>query len=98
MNVDELMQVVRNERLDAPVLYGAGQPGLDDVVVRSDDGRWRVYLSDERGEPFAATLREFANESDALQYALQKLRQVSAARVAKAALRAKQAADGNTAT
>lgn len=86
MNADELMQIVRAEHLDTPVLYGVGPLHLDAVVLESDGATWTVYLVDERMQPFESTVRTFDSESAALEHVLRKLRQVEKARRSMAAL------------
>lgn len=80
MNVDELMRAVRAEHLDTPVLYGTGRLHLDAVVLERDGATWKVYLTDERTQPFESTVRDFVSESEALEHVLRKLRQVAKAR------------------
>jgi len=92
MDVDELMAIVREERLDQPVLEGVGALRNEAVVlVREGDG-WSVFLANERGGRVASTVREFENRSDALEHVLEKLRQTARAREAMARLRARRAA------
>lgn len=76
MDVNELVQIVRAEGLDAPVLYGAGRLHRDAVVLERDDALCKVYLVDERHAVIESTLRAFESESDALERVLIKLRQV----------------------
>jgi hypothetical protein len=85
MNVDELMNVVRAEHLDTPVLYGVGRLHLDAVVLERDGATWKVYLTDERTQPFESTVRAFPSEPEALEHVLRKLRQVEKARRSVAA-------------
>lgn len=81
MDVGQLQAIVRDEALDSPVLYGVGTVVTDAVVLARDDhGAWRVWVSDERGGAMGRTLRVFDTESDALEYVLQKLRQVMRSR------------------
>lgn len=87
MDTDELMRIVRDERLDAPVLFGAGRLHDDAVVLEQTGGAWQVYLVDERHSAIASTVRVFESESEALEHVLRKLRQVAQARRAIAAAR-----------
>lgn len=80
MDVDELMQVVRTERLDTPVLYGVGDIHADAVVLAHKGTVWTSYLIDERDAPITSTLRSFDNESRALWDILRRLRQIAESR------------------
>jgi len=75
MDVDELMRIVRDEDLEAPVICGVGQPRSEGVVLERDGTGWKVFVSDERGGVLGTTLRTFDDESEALEYVLEKLRQ-----------------------
>lgn len=75
MDEAELMRIVVEEELDAPVMSGAGRRVADAVVLKRDGGAWKVYVSDERASPHATTIRMFDDESDALEHVLHKLRQ-----------------------
>lgn len=86
MDVERLMRIVADEQLDAPVLKGTGRLHLDAVVVRQDGVSWTVFLVDERHQAIAPTVRSFDAESDALEHALRKLRQVRRSRRSTAEL------------
>jgi len=86
MTVDQLMRIVRDEDLATPVLYGSGPLVMDAVVLERNDGRWRAFISDERGSVMGRTEAFFNSESDALDYVLEKLRQDKAMRDAFARL------------
>lgn len=75
MDTTELLQTIRLEGLGIPVIYGVGDRRNDATVIERDGNSWRVYLSDDRGGMYVKTLRAFDNESDALDYALFKLRE-----------------------
>lgn len=75
MDTSELMRIVREERLETPVLDGVGTVCAESVVLKRGDALLTVYVADERGGAIGATLRTFNNESDALGYVLLKLRQ-----------------------
>lgn len=85
MNVDELMHIVQADHLDAPVLYGVRRHRPDAVVLERDGAAWKVYLTSERAWPVESTVRTYANESEALEHVLRKLRQVEKARRSLAA-------------
>jgi len=80
MDADELMQAVRDEGLDTPVLDGQGRLHAGAVVLHHVGDAWDVYLVDERHAVIASTLRTYDVESDALERVLLKLRQVKRAR------------------
>ncbi|MFP7761255.1 hypothetical protein [Marisediminicola sp. LYQ85] len=80
MNVDQLMRIVDAEHLPTPVVYGMGRLHLDAVVLERDGELWRVYLADERTQPFETTIRTFADEESALEHVLVKLRHVEKSR------------------
>lgn len=84
MDTSELMQTVRDEGLDAPVLYGEGRLHDDSVVLERDGDMWKVFLIDERHAVIESTLRTYDNEPEALERVLLKLRQVKRARAAEA--------------
>ena len=86
MDTSELMQVVRAEGLDTPVLYGVGRLHDDAVVLERDRDAWKVYLVNERNVVIESTLRMFDSEPDALERVLLKLRQIAKARRSRAAL------------
>lgn len=86
MDAAQLMQIVRSEGLDTPVLYGAGRLHDDAVVLERDGDAWKVYLVDERDAVIPSTVRTFDSESEALERVLLKLRQVAKARRSRAAL------------
>ena len=75
MNTDELMRVVREENLEAPVLHGVGDMRAEVVVLEREGSEWRVFVANERGGVMGSTLATFDNESDALEHVLQKVRQ-----------------------
>ncbi len=86
MNTARLMQIVREEGLDTPVIDGVGRLHRDAVVLERNGDAWQVYLVDERHAVIQSTLRTYADESDALDRVLLKLRQVAKARRSEAAL------------
>lgn len=92
MDVNELMSIVRAEKLDTPVINGVGRLHLDAVVLQQDGSDWTVYLVDERDQVIAPTRRTFDDESDALEHALRKLRQVEKSRRSMTVLNARRAA------
>lgn len=92
MNVDELLAIVHEERLDQPVLEGVGVVRNDAVVLEREGDGWTVFLANERGGRIVSTVREFESRSDALEHVLEKLRQTARAREAMARLRARRAA------
>jgi hypothetical protein len=75
MDEAELMRIVVEEGLDAPVMFGAGRRVPDAVVLERDGGARKVYVSDERAWPHTTTIRVFDDESDAWEHVLLKLRQ-----------------------
>lgn len=75
MNIEELLQIVNTEGLDAPVIYGEGSLRSDAVVLERDGDVWKVYVADERGGMYESTFREYDNEAEALEHVLLKLRQ-----------------------
>jgi len=77
VNVEELIRVVEEESLDVPVLYGVGPVTMNSVMLTRADAEWKAWVSDERGGVMGRTLQTFDNESDALEYVLRKLRQVT---------------------
>ena len=86
MNAGDLMQIVREEGLDTPVLYGAGRLHDAAVVLERDGDRYTVFLVDERHNPIRSTIRTYGDEAEALERVLLKLRQVAKARRSMAAL------------
>lgn len=86
MDLDELRQLVDEEGLDTPILYGTGRLHDDAVVLDRDGETWKVSLVDERHAVIPSTLRTFGSESDALERVLLTLRQVAEARRSRAAL------------
>lgn len=86
MDTAQLMEIVRDEGLDTPVIDGVGRLHDDAVVLERDGDAWKVYLVDERHAVIESTLRTYTNESDALERVLLKLRQVAKARRSSAAL------------
>jgi hypothetical protein len=84
VDVAELLRIVEAERLDSPVLHDAGRHHAHAVVLRHEDGAWHVALTDERAQPYERTARTFADEGEALEYVLVKLRQTERARRAVA--------------
>lgn len=82
MDVNEVLQIVHQEGLYAPVLYGKGCLRNDAVVLEGDGELWRVYLVDDRHTIIESTYRTYGNESDALDRVVLKLRQVKEARLA----------------
>ncbi|MEV8024815.1 hypothetical protein [Microbacterium sp. NPDC080220] len=87
MSVEELMAIVREESLDAPVLYGVGDVHMNAVLLTRTDAQWQAWVSDERGGVMGRTLQTFDTESAALEYVLFKLRQVTPLRRKLAAWR-----------
>lgn len=80
MDTNELMQVVRVENLDMPVLYGVGDRHTEAVVLERGGGVWTTSLVDEDFETITATLCTFDTETAALWNVLRMLRQMAAAR------------------
>ncbi len=75
MDIEELIRAVREENLERPILYGAGRPRAEAVVLERHGSEWRVFVSNERGGVAGNTLETFDNESDALTRVLEKARQ-----------------------
>lgn len=80
MNVDAVREIVGEEGLDEPVLYGVGRIDSNSVILDRRGDQWRAWISDERGGGMGRTLQTFDNEPDALEDVLTKLRQVSSLR------------------
>jgi hypothetical protein len=80
MNVDAVREIVSEEGLDEPVLYGVGRIDSNSVILDRRGDQWRAWISDERGGGMGRTLQTFDNEPDALEDVLTKLRQVSSLR------------------
>lgn len=88
MDAADLMEIVRAEALDVPVLDDRPRDRADAVVAARGETAWSVYLTDERAGVIESTLRTFDSESDALEHVLLKLRQGERARLAMNSMRA----------
>ncbi|MDJ1114602.1 hypothetical protein [Microbacterium dauci] len=80
MTLDELLRTVAEERLDTPVLSGAGVLHDDAVVLERRGDHFVVFLVNERHAVIESTLQTFDAEDAALAHVLRKLRQVARAR------------------
>ena len=77
IDTHELMRIVHQERLETPILYGVGRVFDESVVLTRDGAAWEAYVANERAGAIGETLQIFDNESDALEYVLLKLRQMT---------------------
>ena len=74
MDLDSLRRDIELESLDTPVIYGDTKRKHGSVVLDRDGVEYKVFVSDERGGMYERTFRTFDNESDALEYTLELLR------------------------
>lgn len=75
MSIDELLQIIKTEQLDTPILYSDKGYSSDSVTLERNGEMWRAFITSERAWPIDKTIRTFDNEPEALEYVLLKLRQ-----------------------
>ena len=67
MSVDDLLQIIKTEQLDTPILYSDKGYSSDCVILERSGETWKVFITSERAWPIDKTIRTFDNESDALE-------------------------------
>lgn len=80
MDATELLDVVRTEHLDTPVLDDVGDLHADAVVLERGGGVWKTYVVDDELAMITHTLRTFPDETRAHWDVLHRLRQIAEAR------------------
>ncbi len=87
MDRAELKRIATQDGLVGALFLDEGPLREHSVVFHPREADWAVYLTDERASVLGTTLRVFADEPDALEYMLHKLRQGAQAELAMERLR-----------
>lgn len=74
MNRSEFDAAVAAEQLRAFIDVDSARPGADVVAIRHKGSQWLVFVTDERRATVENSVQSFAEEAEALDAALSKLR------------------------
>lgn len=73
MNAKDAIEIIEKENLKHYRMF-ENIERENEVVIRRDNAKWIIYITDERASIFPGTEKCFDNESDALDYFIKKLR------------------------
>ncbi|MBM7691680.1 hypothetical protein JOC77_001087 [Peribacillus deserti] len=72
MTKADVMDVIKNEKLEDYNWFDDHNIKQDEVGIRTDGNTWLVYTSDERANPISE--KQFDSESEALDNFIKRLR------------------------
>lgn len=74
MNIQECRDIIRKEKLIYYSIFDEHELEPDEVCIRKVNDKFVVFTMSERCSPIEDSIKEFSNESDALEAFIDRLR------------------------
>ena len=76
MTIKDVQEIIENENLKHYRMFESTEREHE-VVIKKDNDKWLIYITDERASVFSGTEKNFDNELEALEYFIKKLRLIN---------------------